>query len=708
MLPAPVSPLSPLSLPFGQAFDLSPNAYMLLDRELCYVTANRAYLELTGSRLEDLVGKHVIDRFPHDESNPNNENARLLRASLEKVVATGERDVLAFIRYRVARTPGGPLADRYWSATHVPLIEGGRVAYILQHTVDVTELAQLRSSKDAPSARDDNFEVFAAGVLGRAELVQQANVSLDERLGRLRRMFEQAPGFTAVLTGPEHVFELTNAAYRRLIGERDVIGKSIREALPDIAGQGFYELLDRVYNTGEGFVGRRIPVVLQRRPGEAMAEAILDFVYQPIFDAAGHVVGIFVQGNDMTEQARAEKERERLFEERRALLDAEQAARLEAERANRLKDDFLTTLSHELRTPLTAILGWLEHYGAAGNNEQRQRRAIETIDRNARALRQLVDDLLDVSRIMSGKMELAVGPVQVLVPVEAAIESIRPAALAKGIRIQPTLDTQAVVTGDAGRLQQIVWNLLSNAVKFTPKNGRVQVIVERRQSSVAIVVADNGEGLSPQFLPYVFDRFRQADPGSTRVHGGLGLGLAIVKHLVELHGGTVTAESAGPGKGAVFTVLMPTALSRQTPQSAQGPRFECPPEVVGLRILVVEDEKDTRELLKEILVGYGASVEAVASVSEATRTIQDARPDLIISDIGMPHEDGFAFIKWLRALPEEEGGRVPAIALTAFARAEDRTAALRAGFRAHIPKPLDIPELLAVIASLAPAKPAQG
>lgn len=694
-------PVLSSKLPFGQAFDVSPNAYMLLDRELRYVTANRAYLELTGSRLEDLVGQHVIERFPHDEANPDNKNALLLRTSLEKVVATGERDVLAFIRYRVARVPGGPLEDRYWSATHVPLFEDGRVAFVLQHTVDVTELARLRSSQEAQSSTA-SIEVFAAGLLDRAELVQQANVSLDERIARLRRMFEQAPGFTALLTGPEHVFELTNAAYRRLIGERDVIGKSVREALPDLAGQGFYELLDRVYTSGEVFVGRRMPVLLQRKRGEEAAALILDFVYQPIFDVTGKVGGIFVQGNDITRQARVESERERLFEERRRLLDAEQGARLEAERANRLKDEFLATLSHELRTPLTAILGWLELYNAAANNEARQKRAIETIDRNARALRQLVDDLLDVSRIMSGKMQLSVGSVQVIMPVEAAIDSIRPAAIAKGIRIQPTLDTRAVVTGDGQRLQQIVWNLLSNAVKFTPKNGRVQVIVERRDSSVAIVVADNGEGLSPEFLPYVFDRFRQADPGSTRQHGGLGLGLAIVKHLVELHGGTVTAESEGLGKGAVFTVLLPTALSRQSPPAAPAQAIECPPEVVGLRILVVEDEKDTRELLKEILAGVGALAETAASVAEATRLFRAARPDLVISDIGMPEEDGFTFIRWIRALPEEEGSRVPAIALTAFARTEDRTAALRAGFRAHIPKPLDIPELLAVIASLIP------
>ena len=224
---------------------------------------------------------------------------------------------------------------------------------------------------------------------------------------------------------------------------------------------------------------------------------------------------------------------------------------------------------------------------------------------------QVVDDILDVSRIMSGKMELAVGPVQVIVPVEAAIESIRPAAMAKGIRIQPLLDTRAVVTGDPQRLQQVIWNLLSNAVKFTPNNGRVQITVEQREASVSLVVSDNGQGLSPQFLPYVFDRFRQADPGSTRLHGGLGLGLSIVKHLVELHGGTVKAESEGLGRGARFTVMLPTALSRMSPAAAPAPSIECPPEVAGLRILIIEDEKDTRELLREILIGFGLVVEAV-------------------------------------------------------------------------------------------------
>lgn len=687
-----------------RVFHESPNAYVIIDRELRIVTANRAYLEITGSRLEDLLGRHIIERFPHDESAPENENARLLRSSFEKVLSTGERDHLAFIHYRVARTPGGPLEDRYWSASHTPIVRDGQVAFVLQHTVDVTDVARLQGI--AGTTTGPGISTLAAGILGRAELVQQTNVSLDERLGRLHRIFEQTPGFTSILTGPEHVFEVVNPAYRRLVGGRDIIGKTVREALPDIAGQGFYELLDRVYSTGEVFVGRRVPVVLQTQPDGVMSERILDFVYQPLLDGSGRVTGIFVQGHDMTEQAHAEHERERLSDERQRLLTAEQNARIEAERANRLKDEFLATVSHELRTPLTAILGWLDLYHASGKTQERATRALETIERNARALRQLVDDILDVSRIMSGKMEIKVATVQVEAAVEAALEAVRPAAIAKGIRLQQTLDSTAFVMGDAQRIQQVVWNLLSNAVKFTPKTGRVQIVVERRDSSVAIIVSDTGQGLTAEFIPQAFDRFRQADSSRTRSHGGLGLGLSIVKQLVELHGGTVTAESDGLGKGAVFTVLFPIALSRRSPLpgAVVSNGVECPPEVVGLRVLIVEDEEDTRELLRDILVGCGVEVEVAGSVAEATEKFRATRPELVISDIGMPKEDGFTFVRWLRELSPEDGGLVPAIALTAFARTEDRTSVLRAGFRAHVPKPLDISELLAVIASLVPER----
>ena len=699
---AAIFPMNDLAL-LQQVFESSPNAYMILDSQLRLVAANHAYLALSGSRLEEVRGKSIFEAFPHDAAHPENETVRRLRASFLRVLQTGERDDIALIHYRLARHPDGPLEDRYWSATHTPIFGAhDKVELILQHTVDVTDLERLK----AAAGRHTPVPVLAqmeAGILSRARLVQETNVTLGEEIERLRSIYEQAPGFTCILQGPEHVFELANAAYRKLVGDRLVQGKTVREALPELEGQGFFELLDRVYATGEPFVGSAMTILLQASPDVPPREAILDFVYQPVIDAAGKVVGIFVQGNDITEQRQMQLERERLAEERGVLLSAERAARAEAERANRLKDEFLATVSHELRTPLTAIIGWLQLFRTRQLTTERQERALDTVERNAKALAQLVEDILDVSRIMSGKMQLEVEPVRVMEPTEAAIDAVRPAAEAKGIRIHATLDSTALVMSDPGRLQQIVWNLLANSVKFTAKGGRVHVLVERRESSIAISVRDNGIGIAPEFLPHVFERFRQAEGSSTRIYGGLGLGLAIVKHLVELHGGTITAESDGLDKGALFVVELPVALTRQSPRPAvldEG--LECPEELRGLRILVVEDDADTRELLCNILTGCGAVVDAAPCAAEALESMRLTPPDILLSDIGMPGEDGYSFIRRVRALPEEHGGRVPAIALTAFARTEDRTATLRAGFRAHVPKPIDISELLAVIASLAP------
>jgi len=687
---------------FQQVFESSPNAYMIVDAGLRLVAANPAYLALTGSRLDEIRGKEVFAAFPHDASHPDNEHVRRLRASFQKVIQTGARDDIVLIHYRVAREPGGPAEDRYWSATHSPIFgSDGKVELILQHTVDVTELERRGMASGQPTPAP--MLAQEAGLLGRARLVQETNVTLGEELQRLRGVYEQAPGFTCILQGPEHVYELANAAYRKLVGERPLQGKTVRAALPELEGQGFFELLDRVYETGEPFIGSAMTILLQPSPDAPPREAILDFVYQPVIDPSGKVVGIFVQGNDITEQREMQIERERLAEERGTLLSAERAARAEAERANRLKDEFLATVSHELRTPLTAIIGWLQLFRTGQLTPERRERALDTVERNARALAQLVEDILDVSRIMSGKMQLEVESVRVMEPTEAAIDAVRPAADAKSIRIHATLDSNAIVMGDPGRLQQIVWNLLANAVKFTAKAGRIHVVVQRHESSVAISVKDNGAGIAPEFLPHVFERFRQAEGSSTRLYGGLGLGLAIVKHLVELHGGTITAESEGIGKGALFVVVLPVALTRQGLRAAvldEG--FDCPEEIRGLRILVVEDDADTRELLCDILTSCGAVVDTASSAAEGLESMRRARPDILLSDIGMPVEDGYGFIRQVRALPERDGGRVPAVALTAFARTEDRTAALRAGFRAHVPKPIDVGELLAVIASLAP------
>jgi PAS domain S-box-containing protein len=402
---------------------------------------------------------------------------------------------------------------------------------------------------------------------------------------------------------------------------------------------------------------------------------------------------------------------------RRAALAVENARLYrEAQEVNRLKDEFLATLSHELRTPLTAVLGWTRLLGTGQLDEATARRALETIERNALSQVQLIDDILDVSRVIRGKLRLNVRATDLVPVIEAAVDSVRPAAEAKGIRLQVILDPQAGhISGDPDRLQQVVWNLLSNAIKFTPKEGRVQVVLSRINSHLEVTVSDTGQGIPEEFLPYVFDRFRQADPTPTRAHGGLGLGLAIVRHLVELHGGGVRAESAGAGQGSTFRVLLPllaTARAESAPpgesREAQRERvssyfagLECPPELDGVRVLLVEDDADSRELLVMVLEHCRAEVVAAPGSEEALRALEGWRPDVIISDIEMPGEDGYTFIRRLRALPAGRGGDTPAAALTADARAEDRMRALVAGFQLHVPKPVEPAELVTVVASLA-------
>jgi signal transduction histidine kinase/CheY-like chemotaxis protein len=401
--------------------------------------------------------------------------------------------------------------------------------------------------------------------------------------------------------------------------------------------------------------------------------------------------------------ARDISERRRTSEERDRLLKRERAARAEAEKASRLKDEFLSTLSHELRTPLSAILGWAELLHNLKFDEATVSHALETIVRNTKSLVRLIEDILDVSRIINGKLNLNVSPVNLAAIVEAAIDSLRSATEAKNIRLHLEIDrTVKPVLGDGERLQQIVWNLLSNAIKFTPKGGRVAVRLRGADSSAEIEVTDTGAGISPDFLPCVFERFRQADSTSTRSYGGVGLGLALVRHLVELHGGTVCADSAGAGQGATFTVRLPLAESGVGEKQLAPPEMPVPPSpLAGLRVLLVEDDADTSELIATVLEGHDAKVTAVASVREALAEIERCKPDVLVSDIGMPEEDGYSLIRQLRAMEAGQGWRIPAVALTAYAQAEDRTRALSAGFQIHIPKPVEPAQLAAAVATLA-------
>jgi PAS domain S-box-containing protein len=443
-------------------------------------------------------------------------------------------------------------------------------------------------------------------------------------------------------------------------------------------------------------------------------------VITPIRDDQGTLVGFAKVTRDLSERKHHEEERialaraeegRRIAEENqeraRALAEDLRHARDKAEEATRLKDDFLATVSHELRTPLTAILGWARMLHSGSLGPEKMAHALDTIVRNAVAQNQIIDDLLDVSRIIAGQLRLDVDFVDINQVVTSAIEVVRPGAEAKGIDFQCLLNPDAgLLKGDAGRLQQVLWNLLSNAVKFTARGGRIHVTIRRADSLVEIEIADTGKGITPDFLPRVFDRFTQQEASNSRKTGGLGLGLAIVKHLVELHGGSVEAHSDGEGTGATFVVKLPFAPVRtsrvDTPvPSVPAAQMSVPSELEGLKVLVLDDEVDARELVQIALEQGGAVVTVASSGAEALEMIRLLKPDVIISDIGMPGEDGYVFIRKLRALSREEGGRIPAVALTAYARAEDRRKALMAGFQNHAAKPVEPQELMMVVANLA-------
>jgi PAS domain S-box-containing protein len=686
---------------------------------------------------------------------------------------------------------------------------------------DITDRKQVEAERDQLLKREQT---------ARSEAEVQRN--------RLYSLLLQAPAFICIDRGRDHIFEFANPLYRQLAGNRELIGRTAREAFPELEEQHFFELLDRVYTTGQPFVGNEVTAHFDRRGDGTIEEGVFNFVYQPIFDINGAVEGVITFGFEVTDQVVARRQAEALAADLSAqqvalkksearfsrlveaniigvilagpngrILEANDAflrmmgytredlqngginwvemtppdyaqqdeqvlrelansgscapfekeyirkdgsrvpillgaAQLESDelawvcfvldlteskkteallrqqaaelaQANRLKDEFLATVSHELRTPLNAILGWSTMLRSKQLDESTRNRAIETIERNARSQNQLINDLLDVSRIITGKLRLNVRPVVLVSVIEAAIDSIRPAADAKNIRLQSLLDPAAgPVSGDPDRLQQVFWNLLSNAVKFTPKGGRVQIRLERINSHVEVTVSDTGQGISPEFLPYVFERLQQADSSTTRTHSGLGLGLAIVRHLVELHGGSVHASSAGEGMGASFMVNLPvtifrpeaTDIERVHPTVSDTAPLLDAPRLDGVKVLIVDDEVDARDLLATLLRQSGAEVMTAVSVQEAfvliTQSMPNEKFDVLVSDIGMPGEDGYLFIRQVRALAPDQGGRIPAIALTAYARTEDRIKALASGFQSHVPKPVEPAEFIAVVANL--------
>jgi len=535
-------------------------------------------------------------------------------------------------------------------------------------------------------------------------LVLETNRDITDRLrgeeSRLRLAAIVASSNDAIIGKTlEGIITNWNDGARRIFGytEEEVVGQPINILIPPDRPDEEPAIIERLKR------GERVDhyqTVRVRKDGQKID---ISLTISPIRNSQGQIIGASKIARDITEHKRLQEEREQL-------LQQEQSAREQAEMANRVKDEFVATVSHELRTPLNAILGWSSMLLGNKLKGDDARRGLETIERNARLQAQLIEDILDVSRSISGKLRLDIKPVELISVIRAAVDAVRPAAEGKDIQLQLLLDPAADhVQADATRMQQIIWNLLANAIKFTPKGGFVQVKLDRVGSTAQVTVTDTGEGISPDFLPYIFNRFQQGDGTTTRRHGGLGLGLAIARHLVEMHGGTIEAASEGLDKGAKFTVAFPLVALRSASgalaslvstaqESAPNGKHEA--SLKGLRILAIDDELDVRDMLQTLLEDCGANVLTASSAKEGLEALAAWRPHVLISDIGMPEEDGYSLIRKIRALSPEQGADVPAIALTGYVRVEERMRALEAGYQMFVPKPVETNELISIIGDL--------
>lgn len=627
----------------------SDDAIISKDRQGIVRSWNQSAERIFGYTADEIVGNPIEVLFPPDQFY---EESQTLNR-----VNNGERvDHLHTLRLR---KDGTPVAV---SVTISPIHDAqGNIVGASEIARDVTQSGELQGRFEAIIASSDDA-IVSKDLNG---IVQSWNNAAE-------RMF----GYTAA----------------------EMIGKSITTLFPPDRLDEEPKILEQLRR------GQRVDHFETVRTHKDGRQLDVSVTISPVKDPTGRIIGVSKVARDISSIKRVLREREEL-------LARETAARADAERVSRMKDEFLATLSHELRTPLNAILGWatiLRSQGATAPQEIEQ--GIEVIERNARAQAQLIEELLDMSRVINGKLRLDLQVVDLQGVVSEAVESVRPAAEGKGIRLTKVLDPQSgPITGDPGRIHQVLWNLLTNAIKFTPKNGRVQVFLRRINSHVEISVVDSGQGIAADFLPHLFTRFSQADTSISRQYSGLGLGLALVKSLVEMHGGNVKASSPGPGQGSTFVVSLPlTAIHRDESQptltpapSAGVPKPDA--DLQGFHVLVIDDEADARHLIRHILTKCHATVTTAASAAEGLAAVRQLRPDMILSDIGMPVEDGYEFLAKLRQLSQAEGGDTPAVALTAFARSEDRRRALMAGFQMHLPKPVEAAELLAVASNLCAA-----
>ncbi|HKQ73212.1 MAG TPA: PAS domain S-box protein [Blastocatellia bacterium] len=625
--------------------DSLPGVFYLFDQQGKFLRWNKNLENITGYTAEEIVGLTPLDLIPEEDRTA-------VERKFGEVFDQGE----ASIELRL-RTKGGRFIPYLFRGKRIVI--DGRPC-LIGNGVDISVIK-----------RGEEAAAYLAAIV---ESSDDAIIGTDLKgtINSWNRGAERLYGYTA----------------------NETIGNPVTMLLPPMRKDEqprIFELLAK---------GERIDhyeTIRRRKDG---TDIDVSLTVSPIQNQAGDIIGASKTARDITERKRADQEREQY-------LARESEARAEAEAANRLKDEFLATVSHELRSPLNVILGWARLISETNPGEEQLEHGLEIIERNAQAQARLIEDLLDVSRIVSGKLSVQTRPVLLNQIIEGVVNGIRPSAEAKGIDLRLAQRGPEIgIIGDADRLQQVVWNLLSNAIKFTPDGGRIKVKLESVDAHVELRVSDTGRGISPEFLPHVFDRFRQAYRTDAGARAGLGLGLTIVRYIVEAHGGTVRAESPGIGQGATFTVLLPMAPSISAPIPAierQQLRLKAGklPSLSGVRVLVVDDDEDARDVLSAVLENYGAEVTTAVGANQALEILASEKFDVLVSDINMPGIDGYDLIQRVRAMKPEQGGRIPAVALTAYARAEDRVQALQSGFQMHVPKPIEPAELEVVVATLA-------
>jgi PAS domain S-box-containing protein len=663
---------------FAALFQASPYPYLLLTVDFNITAANPSYLSAVGRTAQELVGRNLFDVFPPNPADPESTNDRAARLAIAAAIETKEPQTTPFLRYAVPRNIDGDTVfeQRYWSTINTPVLDAaGEVLFVAHSAIDVTKLYDFDQPADA--------EVVNDAPLSQGSAVQQAQAHqalvriLKSERNHLLGLFNQAPGFIAVLRGPQHVFETVNEAYYRLVGQRPLIGKPVREALPDVMGQGFEQILDRVFATGVPFVGKGMRVAAQREAGSPPVELYIDLLYQPVFEADGSVSGIFAQGQDVTE----------IYQANRLLREAD-----------RRKDEFLAMLAHELRNPLAPIMAAAELMPVIAHNPAKVDAMGRSIGRHVTHMSALLDDLLDVTRVTSGIVELTHQRISLQDAVAEAAEQLNSAYSSRSQHLTFDFPSEAVsVEGDHKRLVQVIANLLSNATKYSDVGASVAVRVAREGGDALLTVSDSGVGIDAEFIPYVFDLFSQSKRSSARSEGGLGIGLCLVKRLVELHGGSVRADSGGPGSGSCFTIRLPASQNSgadvHIPDQPGSQGLPAEEEITGVRVLVVDDNVEAATLMAEYLGLFGADVTVRHDAASALAAASSADYRLFLLDIGLPGGmDGYDLAKSLRASPRSASSTL--IAISGYGQAEDRERGMEAGFDQYLVKPVKMERVL--------------